>query len=478
MEEVLKRIEADGIEYIRFESSNVNGQSHGKTIPVRHIKSTFKNGLPLYCGNWAFTANYSPSPDVGGKGLTYRNSWNFPYPETYTVVPYASNAKVARIMFYPLINRMTKEVWPVDPRTICLNQIRELRAMGYDMLSAFEHECQLFDDKTLEPIWTKHEYCSNGKFVEKEDLIYDFDRALLKMGVDVEQLHVEYSPGQLEMPMKATWGIEAADNSFTLRTTLKQMAQKRGLLATFATTPFPDNMQGASNGAHFNFSLWTKGGAATSGDGDKDKGGDKGGDKDGDSKEEESVNAFYDENSDNKLSETALHFIGGILEHIDALTMFSNATPNCFRRSIEHSWSPGNVSWGANNRTVLLRYKTDGPSGCYFEYRLPGAACNPYLVTASLLAAGIDGIKKKIKPKYKECTANAFSKEYEDLPLIAKDMPTAIQHLKEDKIIWEALGDRFCTMLTNIKALEVEELDKLAEEMGREKAEIDMFLRI
>merc|ERR1719326_1524396 len=124
--------------------------------------------------------------------------------------------------------------------------------------------------------------------------------------------------------MKATWGIEAADNSFTLRTAIKQMAQKRGLLASFATTPFPDNMQGASNGAHFNFSIWAKGGGHNeSSDGDKDKERekekghkdkghkDKGGDKDGgDSKEEEAVNAFYDESSGNRLSEVGLHFIG------------------------------------------------------------------------------------------------------------------------------------------------------------------------
>merc|ERR1719499_1365886 len=270
--------------------------------------------------------------------------------------------------------------------------------------------------------------------------------------------------------MKASWGIRGADNSFTLRTAMKQMAQRRGILATFATTPFPDNMEGASNGAHFNFSIWKKGGNDKGDDDDDDDGNEK--------KEDDAINMLYDEKSGNKLSETALYFIGGILEHIGALTVFANGTPNCFRRSIQHDWSPGNVSWGANNRTVLLRYKTDGADGTYFEYRLPGAACNPYLVTASVIAAGIDGIKRKIKPKYKECTKSAWDQEYAELPLIAKDMTTAIGKLKEDKTIWNALGDRFCTMYSNIKEKEVDELQKLTNKIGREKAEIQMFLRI
>ena len=237
VDDVLRRIEDDGVEYIRFEASNCNGQSLGKTVPVRHIAATFRDGLPIYCGSWFFTALFGNACDVGCEGLTYRNAWCFPYPETYRVVPYSTGAKVARIMMYPLIDKLTREVWPIDPRSICLRQLAELKGLGFHLLSAFEHEFQVFDATSLKPLWSGKEFCGNSKFAEHEDLAFSMERALLALGVDVEQMHVEWGPGQYELPVKAAWGIAGADDSFTLRTAVKQLAHKQGHLASFATTP-------------------------------------------------------------------------------------------------------------------------------------------------------------------------------------------------------------------------------------------------
>ena len=407
--------------------------------------------------------------DCGVEGLTYRNSYNFPYPETYTVIPYAKGAKVARIMMYPMIsigNAMTKEVWPVDPRSLCLQQLKELKAMGYSLFSAFEHEFQVIDKSTDRPLWQGTEFCNTNKFALNEELAFTFDKYLYQMGIDLEMQHVEYSPGQYEFPMKPAWGIYGADNSFTFRNAIKQIAQQKNYLATFATTPFPANMKGASNGAHFNFSIWSeqKQPQDTTDDYKTESNQNK-------------TNALYDAKSENKLSDTAMYFIGGILEHINAMTIFANITPNCYRRSNTHAWAPGNVSWGRFNRSVLVRVKTDGQK-TYFEYRLSPSACNPYLVTASVIAAGIDGIRNKTKPKYKECTKYAWNEEYKHLPKLPADMQSAIEGLKKDKIIWNAFGDRFCNMLISTKETELKELEALAKDIGQEAAETKMFLNL
>ena len=474
VEDVLKRIEFDGVEYVRFEASNCNGQSFGKTVPVRHIKSTFENGLRIYCGTWFFTVLFGNAGDTAAQDITYRNSINFIYPDTYCVIPYNKQHKIARVMMHPMIcigNKLTKEVWPIDPRTICLQQLNELNNMGYSLLSSFEHEFQILDCNNA-PLWTGKEYCSNNKFAQNENFAFKLDKYLYKMGIDFEVMHVEYSPGQYELPIKPKFGIYAADDSFTFRNSIKQIAHQNNLKATFATTPFPADMDGASNGAHFNFSLWCNNDKET-----KDNKDNKNNDDEKEPKKTKK-NAFYDENADNRLSEIAMFFIGGILEHIDALTLFANITPNCYRRSNTHSWSPGNASYGPNNRSVALRYKTDGEDGTYMEYRLSSSACNPYMVTTSVIAAGIDGIKNRIKPKYDACTKDAWSKEYEKIPLVPKDISAAMCALKKDKIIWDAFGDRFCNMFIHTKEVEVKELETLAKELGQEAAETKMFLNI
>eukprot|EP00484_Ammonia_sp_Unknown_P030432 CAMPEP_0197038030 /NCGR_PEP_ID=MMETSP1384-20130603/15084_1 /TAXON_ID=29189 /ORGANISM="Ammonia sp." /LENGTH=495 /DNA_ID=CAMNT_0042468421 /DNA_START=19 /DNA_END=1506 /DNA_ORIENTATION=+ len=489
VEDVLRRMEFDGVEYVRFEASNCNGQSFGKTIPARHVKSMFKTGLPVFCGTWFYTVTFGIDPvDTVAEGVTFRNCFNFPYPETYCVLPYCTQSKVARIMMYPMIklgDSVQYEAWPLDPRTICLQQLKQLHSMGYSLFSAFEHEFQVIDSNNNEPLWSGKEFCGTNKFALHQDFAFELEKHLYRMGIDVEQMHVEYSPGQYELPMKASWGIAAADNSFTFRNSIKQIAAQKGYTATFATTPFPDNIQGASNGAHFNFSLWTNSNKQQKNQGNTDEkesaekpkdaaSDEKKGSNDSDAK----VNAFYDETSKNRLSEVAMYFIGGVLEHINAITIFSNITANCYRRTNTHAWAPGNASYGRNNRTVLIRCKTEGNKGTYLEFRLSPSACNPYMVTASVLAAGIDGIKNKIQPKYGECTKDAMGADYEHIPKLPKDLSEAMEALKKDKIIWNAFGERFCTMLINTKTLELKELEDLAKQIGREKAETKMFLDI
>eukprot|EP00483_Globobulimina_turgida_P007346 UN07360 len=193
-------------------------------------------------------------------------------------------------------------------------------------------------------------------------------------------MHLEYGAGCYEWTVKPAQNMDCPDNAFLYKSVIKEIAMKRGWIASFSTTPQCDATSGCSCGAHFNHSLWRDG-----------------------------KNIFYDANSSDKLSLTAKYWIGGILKNIKGITCFSVPTINCYRRIRNHAWAPGNASWGYNNRTAMIRVKRGSEKGTYFEYRLPCCASNPYLVIASVIIAGMDGIKNKILPYCQPCNDDVFA---------------------------------------------------------------------
>jgi len=187
---------------------------------------------------------------------------------------------------------------------------------------------------------------------------------MAQIGVDVVTSNVEYGPGQYEIVFHHDWGIHAGDNAFTFKTGVKEIAMRNNLMASFMSKPWEDK---SGCGCHYNHSLWSL-------DGKK--------------------NHFYDEKQDG-LSETALHWLGGILAHAPAIAALHAPTVNCFRRYTDFSFAPTLATWGIQNRTCAVRAKVAGDEGTYFENRMGCGGGNPYLIMAATIAAGIDGLEKK-----------------------------------------------------------------------------------
>ena len=184
------------------------------------------------------------------------------------------------------------------------------------------------------------------------------------LGLDMSYGDHEDAPGQLELNFRFDRPVKTADNITTYRQICAAVGRKHGLLPTFMPKPFTGV---SANGHHHHFTLM----------------------------DEEGNNVFHDPSGPAQLSDTARHFLGGMLDHFGALMCIGNPTVNSYSRMWDFGfWAPVYKNWGWQNRTCTVRVATGGR----FEYRGVDSSCNPYLTVAALLVAGLDGIRKKSDP--------------------------------------------------------------------------------
>ncbi len=201
------------------------------------------------------------------------------------------------------------------------------------------------------------------------------------MGVPVKYHHHEVGgPGQSEIETPLMGIKQAGDACMMIKYVTRMVAQQAGQSVTFLPKPLYGE---AGNGMHFHMQLF-----------------------------EGEENLFYDAEGPNLLSETALHFIGGLLTHAPALLAFTNPSTNSYRRLVPGFEAPINAFFSSGNRSAAIRvpkYATE-PGEVRFEFRPPDATCNPYLAMAAMLMAGLDGVRRKINP-----TENGFGPIDEDV---------------------------------------------------------------
>ena len=297
------------------------------------------------------------------------------------------------------------------PRAVARKQIERLDAMGYTFLSAFELEFFVVDAETKKAVFDGLEFQSDIVLSRNVQWLYDVEKQLQGVGIEIGQMHTEYSPGQFELAMVPKKGIKPFDDMYVMKQALRDILPKYGVQPTFMTRPFSGI--GGSSGLHFNHSLW---------------------DKDGKS-------AFYDSTKPDNMSDPMRYWIGGIMKHIHPLLVLCSPTPNCFRR-LHNPWAPDKADWDFDHRMVAIRAKTSSAKSSLVENRLPTPAGNPYLIAAATIAAGIDGLKNKIEPPPKgQNDSNAPLASFEE----------CVKALKEDKVIVDALGAEFVDWWVSLK---------------------------
>ena len=206
--------------------------------------------------------------------------------------------------------------------------------------------------------------------MRRYDVIAEICDAMIALGWSPYQNDHEDANGQFEMNWDYDTALATADQHAFFKYMVKSIAEKHGLRATFMPKPFA-HLTG--NGCHAHVSLWSK---ATG------------------------KNLFEDASGQLGLSETAYHFMGGILHSAEALCAITNPTVNSYKRINAPptlsgaTWSPNTVTYSGNNRTHMIRI----PDAGRFELRLADGAANPYLLQAAILVAGLDGIRNKRDP--------------------------------------------------------------------------------
>ena len=312
---------------------------------------------------------------------------------------------------------VNEEIVNVSPRTILKKMISQLNEHGLNPYFVSEIECYLLKetptsafDKGFVNLETKHRTMhpeTLSRISEDEEFLGPLRHNLELAGVPVESVKAEYAPGQIEINLSYTDALAAADRHVLFKTGTKEEALKQNLIATFMAKPWHE-LGGSS--CHIHLSLFDSNGK----------------------------NVFFDKNNQNSTSELMKYFLGGLIHYTNDVFLFFAPTINSYKRMVPNTFAPSSVTWGGDNRTVAFRLVGNEKSR-RIENRIPGADINPYLAYSAMIAAGLKGIKDKIKINDKPETGNAYAKK------VNKYLPQSLQEatmiFKESEFIKEYFGD-------------------------------------
>ena len=266
-------------------------------------------------------------------------------------------------VFGPIVDG-TGSPWNLCPRSFLQKAIGRATRAGLTLSIAFENEFYLLKDKgpALAPI-DSSVYAQDDAFTRVADLMDAAAQSLVTAGAQPVTLHPESGPGQFEVAIAPSAPLKAADDQVIVRSTLKDLAAERGMLATFLPRPLGGS---PSSGSHINVSVW-KGGENITGDGAH-------------------------------LSAAGGSFVSGILNHLPALVAVTCPTVNSYLRLKPGMWSGAYCCWGRSNREAAIRVPyCKGGDVSHIEYRCADATCNPYLALGAIISAGMDGVERKLK---------------------------------------------------------------------------------
>ncbi|MTH51815.1 type I glutamate--ammonia ligase [Bacillus mangrovi] len=418
-EDIVKLVDENNVKYIRLQFTDILGTIKNVEIPVSQLEKALDNKM-MFDGS-----------SIEGFVRIEESDMNlYPDLDTFVIFPWTSEkGKVAR--FICDIYNPDGTPFEGDPRANLKRVLGEMEELGFtDFNLGPEPEFFLFKlDQRGEPtleLNDKGGYFDLAPTDLGENCRRDIVLELEEMGFEIEASHHEVAPGQHEIDFKYASAIRACDDIQTFKLVVKTIARKHGLHATFMPKPlFGVN----GSGMHCNLSLFKEG-----------------------------KNAFYDENGDLQLSETARQFIAGIIKNATGFTAVTNPTVNSYKRLVPGYEAPCYVAWSARNRSPLIRIPASRGISTRVEVRSVDPAANPYLAMAVLLAAGLDGIKNGLTPP-KPIDRNIYVMNKEErLENGIVDLPStlagALDALKANDVIVKALGEHLFEHFIEAKEIE------------------------
>ncbi len=358
-DDIKQIIKERNVRFIKLQFVDINGQVKNISIPASHIDKILANEIML-----------DGSSIKGFRSIETSDMFFYPDKNTFEILPWRDmeGYESARI----ICDIYNADGTPFEgcPRCNLKRLMNEAKKLGFTMNMGPEAEFFLFSKDENGDITTSTMdnagYYDVGPEDLGEDVRSDIVNTLQEMNFDIEASHHEVADGQHEVDFKYADILTTADNVATFKVVVKAIAALHDLHATFMPKPIY-GINGS--GMHCNISLF----------------------KDG-------KNAFYDENSEYQLSDTAKYAIGGLLKHVKSITAILNPTVNSYKRLVPGYEAPVYLAWSLANRSALLRVPAKRGVATRVELRSPDPACNPYLAFATILEACLDGIRNKIEP--------------------------------------------------------------------------------
>ena len=397
----------NGVKYVLAQFVDIHGAAKAKAVPVDHFDDIITNGAG-FAGFAIWGMGIEPhGPDYMAVGDL----------KTLSLVPWQPG--YARIA---CDGHVYGKPWDIDARVTLKKQIKRLDAKGLTFYTGLEPEFSLLrrdadgkikpcdsSDTLAKPCYDYKGLSRSRAFIEK------LTDSIKAVGIDAYQIDHEDANGQFEINYTYADCLTSCDHFVFFKMAASEIANELGLICSFMPKPFA-NLPG--NGMHIHMSL---------GDGKK--------------------NLFQDKKDKNglQLSKLAYQFLGGILKHAPALAAICAPTVNSYKRLVVGrsltgaTWAPAYISYGDNNRSSMVRI----PGG-RLELRLPDGSCNPYLATAAVIAAGLDGIENNIDPGQPH-NENLYELSLEQLAakgigILPQNLNDAVTALEKDSLLCDALG--------------------------------------
>ncbi|MBI9051407.1 MAG: glutamine synthetase [Anaerolineaceae bacterium] len=424
VKEVLSRVKEDNVKFVSFQFTDVSGSTKSVDAPISQLEGALEKGV------W-----FDGSSIQGFTRIQESDMHLIIDRETYAVLPW-SPEDMKRARFFCDIHRPDGTPYDGDPRGALKRMVAEMDKRGWVFNVGPEPEFFLFKrngDATHPVPFDVGGYFDFSANDDAVNVRTELMEALDSMGLEIEVGHHEVAIGQHEIDFRFADVLKTADNVLTMKYTVKAIAAKHGLVASFMPKP----MFGVNgSGMHCHQSLFTKDGE----------------------------NLFFDTDDEFNLSDLARNFIAGELKHAKGLAAVIAPTVNSYKRLVPGYEAPVYIGWAQTNRSALIRIprSNQGNTAVRAELRCPDPSCNPYLAFTAMLASALDGIDNKLTPPDALRDVNIFdltvaerkAKGIESLPGSLKE---ALTNLEGDSIIKNALGDAIYSSFKRAKEWEWDE---------------------
>ena len=407
-QEILASAKENNVKYIRLCFTDIHGVIKNVEIPVRGLEDALDRKVM-----------FDGSSIDGFVRIQEADMYLYPDLDTWLILPWENTqyGNVARLICDVYLP--SGDPFLGDPRGVLKRTLKRMRDMGFEHFNiGVEPEFFLFryNDKGEVTLNANDHggYFDLAPVDGAEDCRRDIVLELERLGFIMEASHHEVAPGQHEINFEFKDALDACDNLQTFKLVVKNVAKRHGLHATFMPKPIA-NINGS--GMHTNCSLSYADGS----------------------------NAFYDAERPLQLSETAIHWIAGIMEHARSFTAITNPLVNSYKRLVPGYEAPCYISWSDANRSAMIRIPATRGKQTRTEIRSVDPSANPYLAMSVILASGLSGIENKlngVEPVYinlYELTRK--EREMMGIKNLPENLKDALKALKQDELIKETLGE-------------------------------------
>jgi glutamine synthetase len=438
-----KIVEEQKLEVIRLSFPDQHGILRGKTLVASEALASLESGCTITTTMLAKDTSHRTVFPVftagGGFGMREMEGaadvLMLADPLSFRVLPWASATGWLLCDLYFAGGRPV----PFATRHLYKSVLAKLNQRGYDFVAGLEVECHIFklEDARMSPedagqpgqppsvslLSHGYQYLTEQRYDQMEPVLEIIRRDIMALKLPLRSIEVEFGPSQCEFTLQPTMGLVPADNMVLFRSAVKQIAHRHGYHATFMCRPKLPNV--VASGWHLHQSIVSRANGE---------------------------NAFMAKDDGEVLSAFGRCYLGGLLQHARASTVFTTPTINGYKRYRSYSLAPDRAIWGRDNRGVMIRVLggADNPA-TRLENRIGEPAANPYLYMASQILSGLDGVDRALDPGPSADTP--YETNAAPLP---KTLQEAVVALKDDPFFRDALGAEFVDYYVHIKNAEIE----------------------